>query len=176
MKRPALVAISCLVLMSGLGDAAATEVGGARRFGLGFAIGEPVSLVGKYFLNSINAIDFGLAFARFRRRYCTPGPDYRCERFGYLSLNGDYLWEDTLARERFRLNWHIGPGARLSLSDDYYGYTEDVLIFARMPVGLDFTFDRPEFLEVFVEIAPALLLLPEIDFGLEAFVGVRFYF
>ena len=176
MKRPALVAISCLVLTIGIGEAYATEVGGARRLGLGFAVGEPTSLVGKYFLSSVNAIDFGIAFARFRRRNCVAGPGYRCERFGYFSVNGDYLWEDVLARDRFRLDWHIGPGARLSVSDDYYGYSEEVLIFARMPVGLDFTFQRPEFLEVFVEIAPALLLLPAIDLGIEAFVGVRFYF
>ena len=151
-------------------------MGSARRFGLGFAIGEPTSLVGKYFLNSVNAIDFGLAFGRFRRR-CDSGPGYRCERFGYVSVSGDYLWQDTLAREAFKLDWHIGPGARLSIADDYYYYyDEDVLIFARMPVGLDLTFDRPDFLEVFAEIAPALLLVPAIDLELEAFVGVRFYF
>jgi hypothetical protein len=174
MKRPALVALLALVLTTGIGEAYATEVGSARRLGLGFAIGEPTSLVGKYFLNSINAIDFGLAFARFRHRNCAPGVD--CGRLGYLSVSGDYLWEDMLARERFKLDWHIGPGARLSFSDDYYGYSGDVLLFARMPVGLDFTFDRPDFLEVFVELAPALLLVPAVALKLEAFVGVRFYF
>ena len=51
-----------------------------------------------------------------------------------------------------------------------------MLIFARMPVGLDLTFNKPEFLEVFMEVAPALLLVPEIDLELEAFLGVRFYF
>ncbi len=173
MKRPALVAIFCIVLTTGIGEAYATEVGSARRLGLGFAIGEPTSLVGKYFLNSINAIDFGLAFTRFRSRNCAPGES--CGR-GYLSLNGDYLWEDVLARERFRLDWHIGPGARLSFFDEFYGYSEQVLLFARMPVGLDFTFDRPDFLEAFVELAPALLLLPALRLNLEAFVGVRFYF
>jgi hypothetical protein len=159
----------------GVGPAQATEVGSTRRFGLGFAIGEPTSLVGKYFLNSVNAIDFGLAFGRLRRR-CEPG--FPCDRFGYVSISGDYLWQDTLAREAFRLDWHIGPGGRLSFADDYYAadYDEDVFIFARMPVGLDLTFNRPEFLEVFAEIAPALLLVPGIELELEAFVGLRFYF
>jgi hypothetical protein len=183
MKRPALAAAFCLVVSSlvmttSMGEAHATEVGGPRRFGLGFAIGEPTSLVGKYFLNPVNAIDFGLAFARLRRN-CDPrpGPGYRCERFGYVSVNADYLWQDNLAREAFRLDWHIGAGGRLSVSDDYYYYyDEEVLIFARMPVGLDLTFAKPEFLEVFMEVAPALLLVPEIDLELEAFVGVRFYF
>jgi hypothetical protein len=183
MKRPALAAVaglflSCVVVATFGSKAHATEVGSARRFGLGFAIGEPTSLVGKYFLNPVNAVDFGLAFARLRRN-CDPrpGPGYRCERFGYVSVSADYLWQDTLAREGFRLDWHIGPGGRLSVSDDYYYYyDEEVLIFARMPVGLDLTFNRPEFLEVFAEVAPALLLVPEIDLELEAFVGVRFYF
>ncbi len=163
-----------LVIVASIGEAQATEVGRSRRFGLGFAIGEPTSLVGKYFLSPVNAIDFGVAFGRLRRR-CEPGVP--CDRFGYVSLSGDYLWQDTLAVEAFKLDWHIGPGARLSIADDYYYYyDEDVLIFARMPVGLDLTFNRPDFLEVFAEIAPALLLVPEIDLELEAFVGLRLYF
>jgi hypothetical protein len=162
-------------MASGIEPAQATEVGGARRFGLGFAIGEPTSLVGKYFLSSANAIDFGVAFARVRRR-CDRLAGPGCERFGYVSLSADYLWQDTLAREAFRLDWHIGPGGRLSVGDDYYTYDEDVLIWARMPVGLDMTFPRPDFLEVFAEVAPALLLVPATRLDLEAFVGVRFYF
>jgi hypothetical protein len=179
MKRPTAVALFCLavtlVTLAAARPSHATEVGGARRLGLGFAIGEPTSLVGKYFLNSVNAIDFGLAFARLRR-YCAAGPPYRCERFGYVSVSADYLWQDNLAREGFRLDWHIGPGGRLSVSDAYYEYDDDVLIFARMPVGLDLTFQRPEFLEVFMEVAPALLIIPAVDLEIEAFVGVRFYF
>ena len=180
MRRPTIVALFCLALTlsppTGVRPSHATEVGGARRFGLGFAIGEPISLVGKYFLSSVNAIDFGLAFARVRR-YCARVAPYRCDRAGHLSLHGDYLWQENLAREGFRLDWHIGPGARLSFNDNYYDeYADDVLIFARMPVGLDLTFQRPDFLEVFVEVAPALLLIPAVDLEIEAFVGVRFYF
>jgi hypothetical protein len=176
MKRPTLAAVFFLVMATGVAEAQATEVGGARRFGLGFAIGEPTtSIVGKYFLNQVNAIDFGIGFASIRHR-CDQRPGLSCDRVGFLSLTGDYLWHDVLAREGFKLDWHIGPGGRLTISDDRYGYSEDILIFARMPVGLDLTFQKPEFLEVFLEIAPALLLLPGVSLELEAFLGVRFYF
>jgi hypothetical protein len=155
----------------------ATEVGGSRRLGLGFAVGEPTSLVGKYFINPANAIDFGLAFARFRRS-CERAPLYRCDRAGFISVNADYLWQDNLAREAFRLDWHIGAGGRLSVADEYYGVDDDenVSLFARMPIGLDLTFQRPSFLEVFMELAPALLLIPGLELDLEAFIGVRLYF
>jgi hypothetical protein len=45
-----------------------------------------------------------------------------------------------------------------------------------MPLGLDLTFARPHFLEVFVEIAPGLIILPPLWPDIDAAVGVRFYF
>ena len=69
------------------------------------------------------------------------------------------------------------PGGRLWVGDDdYYEDDSDVALAARMPVGLDLTFDKPDFLEVFIELAPALFIVPGVHFDIEAFVGVRFYF
>jgi hypothetical protein len=45
-----------------------------------------------------------------------------------------------------------------------------------MPLGLDLGFRKPDFLEVFVEIAPAMYIVPGLDLDIEAFLGVRFYF
>jgi hypothetical protein len=153
--------------------ARATEVGSSRIIGLGFAIGAPTSLVGKYFLSSTNAVDFGLAFYRLGRR-CYDGPNIGCDRFGYVGLVGDYLWQDTLARGTAQLDWHFGPGGRMWLGND--GRGNNVSLAARMPVGLDLTFEKPEFLEVFVEIAPALYIVPDTSLEVEGFLGLRFYF
>ena len=46
----------------------------------------------------------------------------------------------------------------------------------RMPVGLDLTFARPSFLEVFFELAPIFFVTPFTDLEVEALLGVRFYF
>lgn len=177
MKRLLLVAAVLLGTALTTTTAHATEVGNARRFGLGFALGTPSSIVGKYFLDSVNAIDFGVAFWRWGRR-CDggPPPGRVCDDFGYLGLAADYLWHDTLAQGTAKLDWHIGAGGRMWVGDDEYYDDNNVALAARMPVGLDLTFDKPHFLEVFMELAPVLFIIPGVDFDIEAFVGVRFYF
>ena len=157
--------------------ARATTVGNGRNFGIGFALGSPSSIVGKYFIGSNNAIDFGLAFwNRGRYRYCR---DYRgreywddCRSQGF-SINGDYLWQEPIARGTASLDWHIGVGARMDFAEYY---ESNLGIAARVPVGLDLTFARPDRLEVFLEIAPAFYIIPATFFDPEAFLGLRFYF
>jgi hypothetical protein len=177
-------------LLSALGaiparEARATEVGTARSFGLGFALGEPtdIAIVGKYFIDSSNALDFGLGFYDWndddrcwwdsrRVRHCNDG-------LSHVSLHLDYLWQDNLARGTAKLDWYIGAGGRLWIFDDNYrGWDDDndLALAARMPVGLALSFDRPSFLEVFLELAPALYIIPDLDLELEAFIGVRFFF
>ena len=164
-------------MLVGPSPAQATEVGTSRPFGIGFAIGSPTSIVGKYFLGGNNAIDFGLAFwSRGRQRYCRDyrGRDYYDDcRYTGVSLSGDYLWQEPIARGRASLDWHIGIGARMDFAEYY---ESNVSLGARVPVGLDLTFDRPDRLEVFFEVAPVLYLVPATFFDPEAFIGLRFYF
>jgi hypothetical protein len=172
MKRVTLFAVLTLGLLAGTArSASATEVGSRRPFGLGFAVGSPTSIVGKYFLGGDNAIDFGLGFWRYHDCYNYHGNPY-CDESG-VGFNGDYLWQEPLARGTANLDWHIGVGARLWAFDDYY--PDHFGLAARMPVGLDLTFQRPPFVEIFLEFAPALVIIPT-RFDIEAFLGVRFYF
>ena len=143
MKRVICLAAVLLASLAAAGNASATEVGGRRPLGLGFAIGSPTSLVGKYFLNRENAVDFGLAFWRYGHACTDAGPASTCNDFGYVGVVGDYLWQDTLARGTAQLDWHIGAGGRFWVGDQAYDHR--VALFARMPVGLDLTFDRPNF-------------------------------
>lgn len=180
--RPLLL-VTVLLISAGL-PAQATEVGGARNFGLGLGLGTATSLVGKYFLDRESALDFGVSFWRYRRgcwrdgrgvAYCDGYRD--SYRHGGFGLNADYLWQDTLGQRRAKLDWHIGVGGRFwSFDDDYYYADERVAFAARMPVGLDLTFARPNFLELYAEVVPSLYVVPAVDFDLEAFIGVRFYF
>jgi hypothetical protein len=162
----------------------ATEVGNARPFGLGVAVGTATTLVGKYFLDPGHALDFGIAFWRYRNGCWTDrrgvvfcdgyGSSYRHGGFG---LHADYLWEEPLARRRAKLDWHIGVGARYwRFDDDYYYDDARGALAVRMPIGLDLTFVRPSFLELYVEAVPSLVVVPQVDVTLEAFLGVRFYF
>jgi hypothetical protein len=173
-----------LWLITATRPAQATEVGGARPFGLGLAVGTATTLVGKYFLDSSDALDFGVAFWRYRSGCWTDrrGVVY-CDRYGDsfrhggFGLHADYLWESVIARRQAKLDWHIGVGGRFWRFDDdyYYGDARSALA-VRMPIGLDLTFVRPSFLELYVEAVPSLVVVPELDVTLEAFIGARFYF
>ena len=170
---PALVVSG--LLLGAAPAARATEVGAGRDLGLGVAVGGPTSLVGKYYFNRDGALDFGLAFGRWGYA-CRDRWDGWCDGYRRLGLNVDYLWQDTLARGSANLDWHIGGGARLWMWDDYSPRNEEVALAARMPIGLDLTFARPSFLEVFLELAPALYIVPGVALDVEGFIGVRFYF
>lgn len=173
MKRWIVLLGVGLALLGLSPEAAATEVGRGRNFGLGVAFGSPTSLVAKYFLSRENALDFGLGFWRYGN---CPGNDNRpfCDTyrpFSLVSFNMDYLWQEPIvAGATASLDWHIGAGGRIWVGGG------DFALAARMPVGLDLGFRKPSFLEVFLELAPAVYIVPGVYLDLEAFLGVRFYF
>jgi hypothetical protein len=171
VKRLSWVVGLVAVLLGLVRSAHATEVGHGRDFGIGVAIGSPTSVVGKVFIGGGNAIDFGLGFWTYGwgcndRGYC----DGRS--LDVVTVSADYLWQDSVvAGSKANLDWHIGVGGRV------WAGSGEAAIAARMPLGLDLTFRKPSFLEVFVEIAPAVYVVPNlVDVDIEAFLGVRFYF
>jgi hypothetical protein len=172
------IVLSLTLVAGAVATAQATEVGAGRNFGLGFEIGDPTGFTGKAFVGRGNAIDFGLAFGGYGYGRCrnAHGDWVYCDDRGYghdWSIYGDYLWQDNLVHGEAKLDWHIGAGARIifwnAFNDRYVG------LIARMPLGLDLTFRRPDFLEVFFEIAPGIVLTHP-DFDLDADLGVRFFF
>jgi hypothetical protein len=179
MRRATGLAVITLALLAGSARSArATEVGGSRNFGLGFALGGPSSLVGKYYLGGENAFDFGISFWDYYDD-CPGNPRLACDNgYGPVGFNLDYLWQDTLARGSAKLDWHIGAGGRIWVGDRYYRDDRHgrVALAARMPIGLDLTFAKPSFLETFLELAPDLYIVPGLFFNVEAMIGVRFYF
>lgn len=186
MKRAlghlALAALASLPLFAATTQSAsATEVGGSRPLGLGFALGDPTAIVGKLYGNGrSNALDFGLSFAQYGWRRCWWHAGVRyCDRsYGALGVHADYLWQYNLASQgNVVLDWHIGAGGRAWF---YYADRADgrdaLALAGRMPVGLDLMFRNPSFLEVFLEVAPTLYIIPEVWLGFPASLGVRFYF
>lgn len=178
MKRLVAITSFAAVLVSALvAPAGATEVGYGRNLGLGIELGNPTGFVGKYWIGRTNALDFGVGAAGYYGDYCTyDGSRGFCD--GRLTMNADYLWQSNLVKGNAQLDWHIGLGGRLDLwsrgSRDYFA------IAPRMPVGLDLMFNNPNFLEVFMEIAPLLYLGPNVGpiiwFAIDANIGVRFFF
>ncbi len=171
------LALALALVVSTSAPGHATEVGGARKFGLGFNVGEPMGLSAKLFVAPGNAIDFGLSFYRPYGGHCYDRNNHwvGCDSNGQSSINADYLWQDQLARGTVRLDWHIGVGGRMWFYNPDAG-ARNFLLGARMPLGLDLTFDNPRFLEVFIELSPVFYLIPATYFDIEPQLGVRFYF
>ena len=179
MTRLISVMVLSLTVVAGASATAnATEVGTARRFGLGFQVGDPTAIIGKAFIGGDNALDFGLGFGGYGYGWCYEdnGNRHRCGgRYSRdLSLHADFLWQENLVRSSVKLDWHIGGGARVMFWDT--GPGTDAGLMARMPLGLDLTFPRPSFLEVFFEIDPGVWFFPFFDFDVDVALGVRFYF
>ena len=181
MKRFLLFTLAAAAILStGASRAQATEVGISRNFGLGFQIGEPTAITAKAFVGRNHAFDFGLGFGGWGYDWCTDanGHTYRCGAVNHdFSLHADYLFEDNILNMRNRLDWYVGLGGRVIMSA--YGSNDlgrDVVILARVPIGLAVTFRRPDFLEAYLEIAPALVVFPPLDFTIDVGLGVRAYF
>jgi len=181
MKRLVLlISAAAAIVTVAAGRAQATEVGTSRTFGLGFQIGEPTAITAKAFVGGSNAFDFGLGFGGWGYDWCTDanGHTYRCGDVNHdISLHADYLYQENILNMTNRLDWYAGLGGRVIMSA--YGSNDlghDMVILARVPIGLAAAFRRPSFLEAYLEIAPALVLFPPLDFTIDVGLGVRAYF
>lgn len=157
MRRHAVLAAAILACL-----AAATlsaQPGGAAgggNFGLGVVLGEPTGISGKLWLGGTSAVDGVLAWSFAQN----PA----------VSVQADYLFHffDLIAVPKGRLPLYVGVGAAVSISDN-----PDVGV--RIPGGVTYLFDTAP-LDVFLEIAPILLLFPATTFDFSGGAGIRFYF
>jgi hypothetical protein len=138
------------------------------RFGAGFVFGEPTGIAWKYQMNDRNALDGSIGFSPYDR--------YR--------INVDYLWQSYPFNEP-RLALHYGVGGALGfgrtdyLFDDgrntYLFRTQDLGFGVRGVVGMTYLVPRTP-MDLFLEVAPLMILAPGTGMGLDAGFGARFYF
>jgi hypothetical protein len=131
-------------------------------FGAGFILGSPSGITGKMFFDGNNALDFGLGVVSGDDLYCYA--DYLKHFSGVLPLSDLALYIG------------LGPGyhryekERKKRDDERENRFE-----LRVPLGLEYAI-RTIPLGVFLEIAPALRVIPEIGFDIRGGIGVRYYF
>lgn len=124
------------------------------NFGLGIIIGEPTGLSCKYWMGSDKAIDGAAA--------------WHLGDNGYLNIHADYLLHNrSLIQSNVPLYFGLGVGIGF--------HEEDARIGIRIPLGISYEFPNSP-LDAFLEIAPALRILPNTGFGIGAGLGLRFYF
>jgi hypothetical protein len=139
-----------------------------RGFGIGVILGEPTGLSAKLWTSSVNAFDFGLGFSVGGDRISYNGSYNDGSR---VHFHMDYLWHAfnaISAAEKFPL--YYGIGARLNSGGGYDGSFGIRGVF-----GIAW-FPRSTPIDIFFELVPVLQLTNSVGFGVDAGLGVRYFF
>ncbi|MGB6033789.1 MAG: hypothetical protein WBG01_17770 [Bacteroidota bacterium] len=127
-----------------------------KDFGAGIILGEPTGISAKYWVSTVNALDAGVAWAFTRK--------------GFFHIHADYLWHfpDVIeSTERFVL--YAGVGGRLGFEDDR------TRLGVRIPGGISFWL-RGAPIDIFLEVAPILELIPSTKLTGNGGLGIRYFF
>jgi hypothetical protein len=154
IKKLAATAIFFGVLFFASGaEAITSRVGNTEDLGFGSALGQPIGVTGKYWLNSTTAID---AFAGYHFN-------------SNFDVHADYLWHTFSSFDvtNGRLPFYAGVGGRINL-----GNSSDFGM--RIPFGLSYLFPTDP-IELYAEVSPVIKLLSHIGFDMDGQVGIRIY-
>lgn len=141
----------------------AAEARTNRKFGAGVILGDPTGLSAKYFLDRRHALDFALNY------------DLNDDEFHFHA--GYLLHLNSLGHD---LQPYVGIGGRLRVHDhDHHHHHDhdhdDTHLGARVPLGLAWMPGRTP-IDIFIEVAPVLNVIPDMDVDVDAGLGVRYWF
>ena len=140
-------------------------------FGIGLQVGEPSGLALALRRDEVTNLQAALAWSFSDAR---------------LHINADYTRAlfvfETDDAPNVRFPFYVGLGGRVRIAGDSGGGNdnnrrgddEGSSVGARVPIGIT-VLPREQRVDVYLEGAPVLLLLPEADVGWDAALGVRFY-
>ncbi|MBF0315713.1 MAG: hypothetical protein HQK50_01865 [Oligoflexia bacterium] len=128
----------------------------SKNKGIGLIIGEPTGISLNYRLSAANAIDGAIAWSFV--------DDNK------FHLHADYLFskKDLLNIDKVKLDVYFGGGVRFK--DE-----KQSLLGVRIPVGVSYFFKQQP-IDIFLELAPILDLIPSSDISFNAAIGARYYF
>jgi len=136
-------------------------------FGLGIMLGDPSGLAFKYHLGGQNAVDGGLGFS---------------VRHDWLHLHVDYLYHFPQTWGGASFLPYVGIGGKLAIWDGRNGRSgyyddddDDFALGVRVPLGIAWE-PKSAPIDLFVEIVPALWVLPGTNIDFDFALGGRFYF
>jgi hypothetical protein len=140
-----------------------------KGVGIGLVLGEPTGLSAKLWTTRTNAFDFGLGLAIGGDRISRN--DYYYNGKSRLHFHMDYLWHSFSAinsTERFPL--YYGIGGRYNSGGGYDGSlgVRGVFGIAWLPRGTP--------IDIFLELVPVFQITPSTGFGIDAGLGIRFFF
>jgi hypothetical protein len=129
----------------------------SRKFGLGIILGDPTGLNGKYWLSKTDGIELSLAWSLVKDNRLKVLGAY--ERSFGIGAKIDFLEE---------LSFFPGIGGAISVGKDFG-------LGVIIPLGVEAFFKKVP-INLFLELAPGLEIIPETSFALYGFLGVRWIF
>ena len=123
--------------------------------GLGLIAGNPTGISFKYFTSTTKAFDAAAAWS------------FTDE---WMMIHSDYLWHSfgDIDVEKGQLPWYYGLGGWVAFGDD-------VVAGGRLPVGLEYLFANND-IDIFLEVAAGVSVIPDTEFYVDAALGARFFF
>lgn len=137
-------------------------------FGMGIILGEPTGLSAKLWTSSNNAFDFGFGVGLGGDRIKYNGI---YDNSGRVHFHMDYLWHSFNAissTEKFPL--YYGIGGRFNTSG---GYEDSFGIRGVFGIAW-FPHNTP--IDVFFELVPVFQVTPLTGLGVDAGIGIRYFF
>ncbi len=130
---------------------------GPGSFELGLILGEPTGISAKLWFDRDTALDGAISWSLR-------------DNDDKLHIHADYLWHDygLIDGSNGLIPVYYGIGGRVILADNAH-------LGARVPVGISWLPGGAP-LDLFVEIAGILDIVPDVDFDLNGGIGIRFIF
>ncbi len=134
-----------------------------KRFGLGIVAGDPTGITGKGYLSNRLAVDAHVGWSLIEESFSIIG-----------DVTYDFLQLPVQGSTNVKIPFYVGVGGKIGV--DQAGKNDGKTLFGiRVPIGLAFQWENHP-IEVFIEIAPGIELIPETEFDLTGGIGARFYF
>ncbi|NIR48155.1 hypothetical protein GWO43_06830 [candidate division KSB1 bacterium] len=157
MRKIRVFCIASLLLLT------STALSQDRGFGAGIILGEPTGISLKSWLQPTKAFDVAVAWSFEGENSFTLHADYLNHNFGLIRV------------EKGRLPFYYGIGGRIKFEGDGAEGDDDPRVGVRVPLGLAYLVENVT-LDLFVELAPILDLVPETEFRVHAAIGARYFF
>ena len=128
-----------------------------KGFGVGIIAGEPTGISAKYWTSETNAFHLGLGYSFTSSN-------------SLLDFYSDYVFHNSdIIKTKENLVVYYGPGARLKIQKD------NARLGLRGVIGIIWVpQDAP--IDLFVELAPILDIIPGTKFDFAGAVGARYFF
>jgi hypothetical protein len=133
-------------------------------FGAGLVAGEPLGVNAKLWISQTIALDAAAAWSFYRKT----GSGERMA--GAYYVHAGYLrhFYDVVKADSGTFVFFVGFGGKITFREEFY-------FGVRLPIGLTYMIENQP-LDIFIELAPAVVLIPGTTSDMGAIVGIRYWF